>query len=259
MELDKLIDRIADEVIKRLQTQNIGQVAGAAVAAPTNNNDIASIIDHTLLKPEATAADITKVCEEAKEYNFKSVCINTHYVPLVSKLLRGSGVDTCCVVGFPLGASTTRAKIDETYDALKNGANEIDMVINIGALKSGDWETVKKDIEGVVNAARGRALVKVILETSLLNDEEKIKACTIAKIARADFVKTSTGFNSGGATIEDIKLMRQTVGPNMGVKASGGVRDTQTARAMMAAGATRIGTSSGIGIVKGSKPAQGTY
>ena len=255
MELDKLIDLIAEEVMKKIALQNNG--ANGVVAV--DNNDIAAIIDHTLLKPEATEADITKVCKEAIEYNFKSVCINTHYVTLVSRLLAGSKVDTCCVVGFPLGASTTRAKVDETYDALKNGANEIDMVINIGALKSGDWNTVKRDIEGVTNAARGRALVKVILETSLLNDEEKIKACTIAKMAGADFVKTSTGFNTGGATIEDIRLMRKVVGPNVGVKASGGVRDTKTARAMMAAGANRIGTSSGINIVKGTKPSTGTY
>lgn len=255
MELDKLIDRIAEEVLRKISTENNGANAGEAMF----NGDMASVIDHTLLKPEATKADITRVCKEAIEYNFKSVCINTHYVTLVSKLLRGTKVLTCCVVGFPLGASSTRAKVDETYDALKNGANEIDMVINIGALKSGDWNTVKKDIEGVTNAARNRAIVKVILETSLLNEEEKIRACTIAKMAGADFVKTSTGFNTGGATIEDIKLMRKVVGPKMGVKASGGVRDTETARAMLAAGATRIGTSSGINIVKGTKPSTGTY
>lgn len=255
MELDKLIDRIAEEVYRKIASEN----NGANKIDVSNNNDIAAIIDHTLLKPEATEADIKKVCAEAIEYNFKSVCINTHYVTLVSRLLAGTKVVTCCVVGFPLGASSTRAKIDETYDALKNGANEIDMVINIGALKSGDWNTVKRDIEGVTNAAKGRALVKVILETSLLNDEEKIKACTIAKMARADFVKTSTGFNTGGATVEDIRLMRKVVGPNMGVKASGGVRDTKTARAMMAAGASRIGTSSGINIVRGTAPSTGTY
>ena len=255
MELDKLIDKIAEEIYRKIATEN----NGATTVAAFNNNDIASLIDHTLLKPEATEQDIRKVCAEAIEYKFKSVCINTHYVTLVSRLLAGSGVLTCCVVGFPLGASSTRAKIDETYDALKNGAHEIDMVINIGALKSGDWNTVKKDIEGVTSACRGRAIVKVILETSLLNDEEKIKACTIAKMARADFVKTSTGFNTGGATVADIKLMREVVGPKLGVKASGGIRDTETARAMIAAGANRIGTSSGINIVKGTKPTTGTY
>lgn len=255
MELDRLIDRIADEVYRKIAKEN----NGANQNVVSSSSDLASMIDHTLLKPEATAADIKKVCAEAIEYKFKSVCINTHYVTLVSRLLAGTKVETCCVVGFPLGASSTRAKVDETYDALKNGANEIDMVINIGALKSGDWNTVKRDIEGVTNAAKNRALVKVILETSLLNDEEKIKACTIAKMAGADFVKTSTGFNTGGATIEDIKLMRKVVGPKMGVKASGGVRDVETARAMIAAGATRIGTSSGINIVKGTKPSTGTY
>ena len=253
MELDKLIEKIAEEIYRKISKENNG--ANNA----TSTVDLASLIDHTLLKPEATESDIRKVCEEAIQYKFKSVCVNTHYTPLVSRLLTGTGVLTCVVVGFPLGASTTRAKVDETHDAIKNGAHEIDMVINIGALKSGDWNTVKSDIEGVVNAARGRALVKVILETSLLNEEEKIRACTIAKMAGADFVKTSTGFNKGGATVEDIRLMREVVGPTMGVKASGGVRDTETAKAMIAAGATRIGTSSGISIVKGTKPGSGTY
>ncbi len=255
MELDKLVERIAEEIYRKIAKEN----NGAMNKAVDNNSDLASLIDHTLLKPEATETDIRKVCEEAVQYKFKSVCVNTHYVALVARLVAGSGVLTCGVVGFPLGAMTSRAKVDETYDAIKNGANEIDMVINIGALKSGDWNIVKRDIEGVTNAARGRALVKVILETSLLTDEEKIKACTIAKMAGADFVKTSTGFNKGGATIEDIKLMRSVVGPNMGVKASGGVRDTETARAMIAAGATRIGTSSGIAIIKGAKPTKGSY
>ena len=255
MELDKLIERIAEEVYRKIANEN----NGAMMNKTNDNSDIASIIDHTILKPEATETDVRKVCDEAIKYKFKSVCINTHYVKVVSRHLAGSGVDTCCVVGFPLGASSTKAKVDETIDAIRNGADEIDMVINIGALKSGHWDIVKRDIEGVTNAAKGRALVKVILETNLLNDEEKIKACTIAKMSGADFVKTSTGFNKGGATIEDIKLMRKVVGPNLGVKASGGVRDTETARAMMAAGATRIGTSSGIAIVMGSKPATGSY
>jgi len=255
MELDKLIEKIAEEIYRKISKENNGANNKEAMS----NIDLASVIDHTLLKPETTESDIRKLCEEAIQYKFKSVCVNTHYAPLVSRLLAGSGVLTCAVVGFPLGASTTRAKVDETIDAIKNGAHEIDMVINIGALKSGDWNIVKSDIEGVVNATRNRAIVKVILETSLLNDEEKIRACTIAKMSGADFVKTSTGFNKGGATVEDIKLMRQVVGPTMGVKASGGVRDTETARAMIAAGATRIGTSSGISIVKGTKAATGTY
>jgi deoxyribose-phosphate aldolase len=256
MELDKLIERITKEMHQKLAQENNG---ANNYGLNDNFDDLASVIDHTLLKPEATEIDIIKVCEEAIQYKFKSVCVNSYYVSLVSRLTAKSGVLTCAVVGFPLGASTTRAKVDETYDALENGANEIDMVINVGAIKSGDWNTVKSDIDGVVNAARGRALVKVILETCLLDDEEKIKACTIAKMAGADFVKTSTGFNKGGATIEDIKLMRKVVGPNMGVKASGGVRDTETAKAMIEAGASRIGTSSGINIVKGTKPTKGNY
>ena len=255
MELDKLIEKIANEIYSKIAKED----NGASGIKVNDNNDLATMIDHTLLKPEATEEDIKKVCDEALQYKFKSVCVNTHYVALVSRLLAGSSVLTCGVVGFPLGAMTTRAKVDETSDAIKSGAHEIDMVINIGALKSGNWNIVKSDIEGVVNVARGRAIVKVILETSLLTDEEKIRACTIAKMAGADFVKTSTGFNKGGATIEDITLMRKVVGPLMGVKASGGVRDTETARAMIAAGATRIGTSSGINIIKGSKPATGTY
>jgi len=254
MELEKLIDRIAEEIYRKIGSENNG-----ANTVISSNQDLASIIDHTLLKPDATEQDIRRVCAEAIEYKFKSVCINTSWVSLVSRLLKGSGVLTCCVVGFPLGASSTRAKVDETYDALKNGANEIDMVINIGALKSGDWDTVKRDIESVVNACRYRALVKVILETSLLNEEEKIRACTIAKMAGADFVKTSTGFSKGGATVEDIRLMRKVVGPKMGVKASGGIRDTATARAMIEAGATRIGASSSVDIVKGAKTSTGTY
>ena len=254
MELDRIIDRIAEEIYKKIEQENNG-----SSNVINNHEDLASLIDHTILKPDATKSDIEKVCKEAREYKFKSVCVNTHYVTLVSSLLKGSGVDTCCVVGFPLGASSTRAKVDETYDAIKNGANEIDMVINIGALKSGDWNTVKRDIEGVVNASRNRALVKVILETALLNDEEIIKACTIAKMAGADFVKTSTGFAKGGATEEDVSLMRKVVGPKMGVKASGGIRDTEKARAMIRAGANRIGASSSVDIVLGTKSSKGTY
>jgi deoxyribose-phosphate aldolase len=168
-------------------------------------------------------------------------------------LLSESGVKTCCVVGFPLGAMTTRAKAEETKEAIENGANEIDMVINVGALKSGDYDYVKKDIEALVNVVRGKAILKVIIETCLLTDEEKVKACTLSKIAGADFVKTSTGFSTGGATVEDIMLMRQTVGPSLGVKASGAVKDYKTALAMINAGATRIGTSSGVQIVQSEK------
>jgi deoxyribose-phosphate aldolase len=202
-------------------------------------------IDHTLLKPDASRPDIVRLCEEAKMYGFATVCVNPYWVPLAAELLAGSGVGVTTVIGFPLGASTTFAKIAEARDAIAGGATEIDMVMNVGALKSGDADAVKRDIEGVVSACCGRAVVKVILETGLLTDGEKIEACRISKAAGADYVKTSTGFGPGGATVEDIALMRRTVGPEMGVKASGGVRDLETARRMIAAGATRIGTSSG--------------
>ena len=206
-------------------------------------------IDHTLLKADATPEQIVKICEEAKTYGCASVCVNSSYVPLVAKELSGSEVKTCCVIGFPLGACTSESKAAETADSIEKGANEVDMVIQIGRAKAGEWDYVKSDIEAVVKAAAGKAIVKVIIETCLLTDEEKIKACQIAKEAGADFVKTSTGFSTGGATVEDIRLMRETVGKDMGVKASGGVRDFEKAQAMIDAGATRIGTSSAAGIL----------
>ncbi|MBC2460327.1 deoxyribose-phosphate aldolase [Clostridium beijerinckii] len=215
--------------------------------------NIAKYIDHTILKPEATVEDVKKLCREAKEYNFASVCVNGCYAKLVSTELAGSEVKTCVVVGFPLGAMTKEAKAFETSQAIENGASEIDMVINVGALKSKDYNFVKEDIEAVVNAAKGKALVKVIIETCLLTDEEKVKVCEIAKEAKADFVKTSTGFSTGGATKEDIALMRKTVGPDLGVKASGGVRDFKAAMEMINAGASRIGSSNSIAIVNESK------
>ncbi|WP_160692478.1 deoxyribose-phosphate aldolase [Clostridium sp. C2-6-12] len=215
--------------------------------------NIAKFIDHTILKPEATAEDVKKLCKEAREYNFASVCVNGCYAKLVSTELAGTDVKTCVVVGFPLGAMTKEAKAFETTQAIENGATEIDMVINVGALKEKNYELLKEDIEAVVNAAKGKALVKVIIETCLLTDEEKIKACEISKEAKADFVKTSTGFSTSGATKEDIALMRKTVGPEIGVKASGGVRDFKTAMDMINAGASRIGASASISIVSESK------
>ncbi|CUU50081.1 deoxyribose-phosphate aldolase [Clostridium beijerinckii] len=215
--------------------------------------NIAKYIDHTILKPEATVEDVKKLCKEAKEYNFASVCVNGCYAKLVSSELMGTDVKTCVVVGFPLGAMTKEAKAFETNQAIENGATEIDMVINVGALKDKNYSLLKEDIEAVVNAAKGKALVKVIIETCLLTDEEKVKACEIAKEAKADFVKTSTGFSSGGATKEDIALMRKTVGPDLGVKASGGVRDFKAAMEMINAGASRIGASASISIVSESK------
>lgn len=218
-------------------------------STPTQG-DVARRIDHTLLKPEATRADLVKLCEEARKHKFASVCVNTTWVPLCVELLKGSGVMTICVVGFPLGAATTRAKQAETREAIANGAAEIDMVINIGLLKSGEHDKVFDDIRGVVEAASGRP-VKVILETHMLSREEKIAACAISKAAGAAFVKTSTGFSGGGATVDDIKLMRAVVGPDMGVKASGGVRTADDARKMIAAGADRLGASASVAIVTG--------
>lgn len=211
---------------------------------------IATYIDHTLLKPEATKHQIEVLCKEAKEYVFASVCVNPTWVSLAAQLLKDSEVKVCTVIGFPLGATTTETKAFETTNAIANGATEVDMVINIGALKDGNDEYVEKDIRAVVEAAKGKALTKVIIETSLLTDDEKVRACELSVKAGADFVKTSTGFSTGGATVEDIALMRKTVGPEIGVKASGGVRTAEDAKKMVEAGATRIGASAGIQIVK---------
>ena len=210
------------------------------------------MIDHTILKPEATEAAVQKIIDEAKEYNFFSVCINPCWVAFASEQLADTDVAVCTVIGFPLGANTPEVKAYEAADAIKNGANEVDMVINIGALKSQQYDYVRQDIQGAVDAAKGKALVKVIIETALLTDEEKVKACELAKEAGADFVKTSTGFSTGGAKVADIRLMRETVGPDMGVKASGGVHNAEEALAMIEAGATRIGASTGVAIVSGA-------
>jgi deoxyribose-phosphate aldolase len=218
---------------------------GAPVAS-----DMARYIDHTLLKPDATREEVVKLCEEARQHKFVSVCVNPGFVRLAADALAGSTVKVCTVVGFPLGATTTVSKALETRDAIANGADEIDMVINVGALKAHNDDLVRRDIEAVVEAASGR-IVKVILETALLNDEEKVRACKLCQQAGADFVKTSTGFGPGGATAHDIALMRQTVGRYMGVKASGGIRDLAVAQEMIKAGATRIGASASVKIVKG--------
>ena len=206
------------------------------------NYELASKIDHTLLKANATRADVLRICEEAKQYRTASVCVNSCWACVVSDALKGSGVKVCCVVGFPLGAMSTRAKALETEDAVQNGAEEIDMVINIGWAKAGQWDDVEKDIAAVVKAA-GSADVKVIMENCLLTDEEKVQGCLAAQRAGAAFVKTSTGFSTSGATVEDVRLMRKTVGPDMGVKAAGGIRTKETALVMLEAGANRIGAS----------------
>jgi deoxyribose-phosphate aldolase len=230
----------------------------AAGGAPAG---VAAMIDHTLLKPDATRTDIEKLCREASEFHFATVCVNPVWVASCARLLRGSGVGVCSVVGFPLGATTADVKHYETRRAIYDGALEIDMVINIGALKSGDLRTVERDIEAVVDPCRQCGVgSKVIIEAALLTDEEKITASTLAKAAGADFVKTSTGFASGGATAADVALMRRVVGVEMGVKAAGGVRDLEGLKAMVAAGATRVGASAGVRIVqesKGQKPTAG--
>ncbi|EFI42601.1 deoxyribose-phosphate aldolase [Peptoniphilus sp. oral taxon 386 str. F0131] len=211
--------------------------------------EINRMIDHTLLKPESTREQVKNLCEEALKYNFKSVCINPYWVEYASEILKGSEVGVCTVIGFPLGANTTELKAFEAREAVKNGAAEVDMVINVGLLKSEEFDAVEKDIKAVVDAADGR-IVKVILETCLLSDEEIIKACKLSMNAGADFVKTSTGFSSHGATAHHVKLMKSVVGDNLEVKASGGIRDLKTSLEMIDSGATRLGVSAGIAIVK---------
>jgi len=212
--------------------------------------EIAGIIDHTLLKPEATPDMIEELCQEADEYHFCSVCVSPVFVSLASRLLKASGVRVCTVIGFPSGVNESNVKAFETSEALRQGADEIDMIMNVGMAKAGDWGHVKSDIEAVVRSTQEH-IVKVILETCLLSDDEKVTACEVCVEAGADFVKTSTGFNQAGATVEDIQLMRATVGPDFGVKASGGVRDHETACKMIEAGATRLGTSAGVKIIGG--------
>ncbi|MDT2817705.1 deoxyribose-phosphate aldolase [Vagococcus lutrae] len=214
--------------------------------------NVAKLIDHTALKANTTKEDILKLIEEAKEYGFFSVCINPYWVSLAAKELAESDVKVCTVIGFPLGANSSAVKAAETKQAIEDGANEVDMVINVGALKSGDEQTVLEDIKAVVDATAGKTLVKVIIETALLTDEEKVKACQLAVEAGADFVKTSTGFSTAGAKPEDVKLMKETVGDKAEVKASGGIHSKADVDAMVEAGATRIGASAGIAIVTGA-------
>ena len=239
---------------RRILDAGAERITARDVNASDVPRDIASYIDHTLLKPEATATEIEKLCKEAREYHFAAVCVNPPFVKQCADLLRGSGVQVATVVGFPLGAHTTATKVFETEQACVDGATEIDMVINIGALKAKRDEVVRDDIRGVVQAAhRAGALVKVIIEAALLTDEEKIRASRLSQEAGADFVKTSTGFGPGGATAHDVALMRETVGPNIGVKAAGGVKDYAQAQEMIKAGATRIGASAGVKIVQAAR------
>jgi deoxyribose-phosphate aldolase len=251
-QINEIIKRVTQEVVARCGTEPEKAAAAEAAIRP---EALAGYIDHTLLKPDASTEDVRKVCDEAKKYRFASVCVNSSLIKYVAGQLEGSGVTPCCVIGFPFGAQTPDAKKAEALDAVCSGAKEIDMVINVGAIKSKDWHLVKRDVESVVQAAKGKARVKVILETCLLTDEEKVKACAICKMAGADFVKTSTGYSTGGATVEDVALMRKTVGPDIGVKASGGIRTYEDAVAMINAGANRLGASAGITIIAGPSAA----
>ena len=286
MDQKELIEKITSEVMSKLQDNILSSGAPASVTVCTEDSctncqlcvtinpigvknilnsgadrvsatvgvvnvpaDLASYIDHTLLKPEAVKSQFEQLCEEAAKYGFYSVCVNSYWADFCSRRLRGSDVKVCCVVGFPLGAVDSRTKGFETRNAIENGASEIDMVINIGALKSGGLNEVEEDIRHVIRACRSTTVTKVILETCLLTDDEKVLACEISKKAGADFVKTSTGFSKAGATVQDIALMRRVIGPEMGVKAAGGVRTFDDAKLMIESGATRIGASASIKIV----------
>jgi deoxyribose-phosphate aldolase len=250
---------VADGIKVKTCFDNAGHVVSAGAERLTStvgvippDKSLAGMIDHTLLKPDATADQIAQLCFEARKHHFASVCVNPTNVPLCADLLKGTDVKVCTVIGFPLGATSTEVKAFETRDAIENGATEIDMVINIGALKAGDNDLVARDILGVVSVAhKAGALVKVIIENALLTDEEKVIACLLSKEAGADFVKTSTGFSSGGATAHDVALMRRTVGPNLGVKAAGGIHSHEEAEQLVAAGATRLGASAGVKIIQG--------
>lgn len=286
MDQKELIEKITSEVMSKLQDNLLSSGAPASVTVCTEDSctncqlcvtinpvgvknilnsgadrvsatvgvvnvpaDVTSYIDHTLLKPEAVKSQFEQLCEEAAKYGFYSVCVNSYWADFCSRRLRGSDVKVCCVVGFPLGAADSRTKGFETRNAIENGASEIDMVINIGALKSGDLNEVEEDIRHVIRACRSTTVTKVILETCLLTDDEKVLACEISKKAGADFVKTSTGFSKEGATVQDIALMRRVIGPAMGIKAAGGVRTFDDAKLMIESGATRIGASASVKIV----------
>lgn len=247
MDIEKIVREITGEVLKEVQ----GQKSVSGLENPCMDRSYAKYMDHTVLKPDTVKSTVKRFCDEAREWQFASVCVNPTHVKYVAEQLKGSGVKTCCVIGFPLGANTSFVKAAEAMEAVKNGAEEVDMVINVGALKDKDYDLVYQDIKAVVDAAHPRALVKVIIETCLLTDEEKVRACELAKQADADFVKTSTGFGSGGATVEDVRLMKRTVGDSMMVKASTGINDRKICDEMLNAGAVRMGTSKGIRIITG--------
>lgn len=265
MDQKELIDKIAKEVMQRLNEKSLntgavnhGNRQAQTVTSPMSATELAGYIDHTLLKPEAVESQFEQLCNEAVTYKFKSVCVNSSWVPYVAKKLRGTGIIICSVIGFPLGGMDTRSKAFEARSAIASGATELDMVINVGALKSGNLKLVEEDIRAIKRACRSTTVLKVILETGLLTEAEKILACEIAKKADADFVKTSTGFAGSGATVEDIALMRRIVGPAMGVKASGGIKTFGQAVALIQAGANRLGCGASVAVVTGGQ-AQGNY
>ena len=273
--LERIIEQVTHQVLLLVQREHEGSGTGPALSAgnysdcvqpfvhagadrlastlgiaPTDGR-VSHMIDHTLLKPDATQDQVAQLCYEAKKHSFASVCVNPSYVKLCADLLKDSDVLVCTVIGFPLGATSTETKVFEAQKAIRDGATEVDMVINVGALKSRDYERVERDIAAVARAVHaGGAILKVIIEAALLTDEEKVAACQLAKVARADFVKTSTGFGPGGATAEDVALMRRVVGQGMGVKASGGIRSYEDAKKMIAAGASRIGASASVKIAQ---------
>jgi deoxyribose-phosphate aldolase len=257
MDQKELIERITQEVLARIEASRASSAIAPCTAEAPPAYELSRFIDHTLLKPEATEEQVDKLCEEAARHRFYSVCVNSSWAERCARKLGGTGVKVCAVVGFPLGAMDSRAKAFEARTAIANGAGEIDMVMNVGAMKAGNLKLVKEDMLAVRRACRQGIVLKVILETCMLTDEEKVLACQIAKDVEADFVKTSTGFNKAGATVADIALMRRTVGPKMGVKAAGGVRSYEDAVAMIGAGATRLGTSAGVLLVSGQKIAGG--
>ncbi len=256
IEIDKLMASIAAELLAAkgaARGPSTGATEPAKNSATTGDSEIAALIDHTILRPDATIEDVRKVCAEALQHGFASVCVNPARVALVASELRGSKVKTCSVAGFPLGATTTAAKVLEAEIAIRDGAQEVDMVINVGALKDRDYHWVMSDIQSVAEACHaGQARLKVIIEACLLDDSEKVIACAIAKLAGADFVKTSTGFSKSGATAADVALMRRVVGPEMGVKAAGGIRTLEDLQAMVKAGASRVGASASVQIVQTS-------
>jgi deoxyribose-phosphate aldolase len=260
MDKNELIERITKEVMQRLDeklknqgSMDEGKSRQKSSSSHISAHELAGYIDHTLLKPEAIESQFEQLCNEAVKYKFKSVCVNSSWVPFVAKKLRGTGIIVCSVIGFPLGGMDTRSKAFEARSAIANGATELDMVINVGALKSGNLKLVEEDIRAIKRACRSTTLLKVILETGLLTDAEKILACEISKKAGADFVKTSTGFSGSGATVQDISLMRRIIGPNMGVKASGGIKTFNQAVALINAGANRLGCGSSIAVITGGE------